>query len=91
MSISNKLSIPMIVGIMAFIYGVFYTTLPIIVLRDGFQGDFSKLVNFILLAFGALLVLLGSPAIMLKWDWGRKISSNYLLTQVDKIEIELLI
>lgn len=65
----------MIVGILAFIYGVFYTTLPVMVLRNGFQGDVRKLVNFICWAFGAVLLLLGSPAIMQKWEWGRKIAS----------------
>lgn len=72
---TNRLTLPTIVGMIVLMYGIFYTTLSGIVLRDGHNGEFVQSVNYVCFTFGAILLLLGSPAIMLRWSWGRKISS----------------
>ena len=71
----NKLSIPFLIGLWCLLYIFIYISLIVLILSDGYSGEPEKMGYFILFSIGCFFVLISSPAVMLKWDWGRKLLS----------------
>lgn len=72
----NNLSIPFLIGMWCFLYALAYIGIIVLVLIDGDPyGEPETSVYFTLFSIGSFLVFISSPAVMMKRNWGRKLSS----------------
>ena len=80
----NKLSIPFLVGLWGLFSSILYTGLVILAWFHGFPKKIDQRIYFIIISLGCLLTIISSPAVMLKWNWGRKVLSlGFLLILLD--------